>query len=414
MKKEIYIDNIKETSLIISASKVDSVKMRDITKKAVRVYNEGYIAVAGGVGDVSLDELTKKAQENLKNKIPYIYEPSSNKTINIDNSTEIIKDEDFLAEGDELLSRLSAENKNFIFSNKITMIERTTTLNNDEKLNLSYKDKAVVFEVLFKEKASSSIFDGFIGYQGRKYNREDFLSMSSKILNAYENKVDLPHEGKYKVGVCLESCADLFMKIFTTDLNGLNFATGGSIFSEKTGQKLFNEGFTLVQSRNPKDVYLEPYFDMEGTVLEDYSCNLIENGVIKSPFADKKTAATYNLKNTAAASGNYDEVPSLAASILTVKSCNKTLKELFNGETGILLYVTSGGDYTASGEFGTPVQLAFLYDGEKIIGRLPELQISSDVYKMYNEGFLGVASDSLFKLEDGKVMVMNMDVKKMD
>lgn len=413
MKKEVYTENIKETSLIISASKVDSVKMRDITKKAVRVYNEGYIAVAGGVGDVSEKQLAEKAQENLKNKIPYAYEPSSNKTINIDNSTEIIKDEDFLAEGEEVLSKLSSENGNFIFSNKITMMEKSASLKNDDNLNLTYKDKAVLFEVIFKEKSSSSIFDGFIGYQGRKYNREDFLSMSSKILKAYENKVELPKEGRYKVGICIDSCSDLFLKIFTTELNGINYASGGSIFSGKAGQKIFNEGFTLMQSRKPEDVYLEPFFDMEGTVLEDYSCNLIENGVIMSPYTDKKTASAYNLNKTAAASGNYDEVPALGSPILTVKPGNKTLKELFNGEPSVLVYITSGGDFTASGEFGTPVQLAFLYDGEHIIGRLPELQISSDVYKMYNEGFLGVASDSLFNMDGGKVMVMNMDVKKM-
>lgn len=412
MNKEIYINNIKETSLIISASKVDSVKMRDITKKAVRVYDDEYIGIAGAVGEVPLEDLEKKAKENIKNKIPYNCEISKDKCLNIDKRSEIIKDTEFLSEGEALIERLSTEYEDFIFSNKITMMERNTTLSNDQNLNLSYKDKAVTFELIFKEKSSASVFDGFIAYQGRTYSREDFLDMSSQILKAYRNKVELPFEGKQKVGVYMDYTNDLFLKIFSTDLNGINFKTGGSIFSEKIGEKLFNENFTLMQSRNPKDVYLEPYFDMEGTVLDDFSYNLIENGVLISPFTDKKTALTYNLKNTSAASGGYDEVPTLSAPVLTVKPSDKTIKELFNGEKGVLVYVASGGDYTSSGKFGTPVQLAFLFDGEHIIGRLPEVQISGDVYEMFNKDFLGVSSDSLFNTEGGKIMVMDMDVKK--
>ncbi|MFD3156873.1 metallopeptidase TldD-related protein [Haloimpatiens sp. FM7330] len=413
MKKEKYVDNMKETSLIISASKIDSVKIKDITKKSVRIYDGGYIGIAGGIGEVSTEELEKKAKENIKNKIPYEYEISKDKCISIDKTSEGMNDKELLSEGEELLSRLCKENEDFIFSHKITMMERSTSLSNDENLNLSYKDKSICTELIFKEKSSSSIFDGFIGYEGRKYNREQYLNMASRILKAYKNEVSLPLEGKYKVGVYMDSCEELFLQIFSKDLNGRTFKKGGSIFSEKTGKKLFNENFTLMQTKNPKDVCLQPYFDMEGTVTEDYSYNLIENGVLLSPYTDKKTSKLYNLKNTAAASGNYDEVPTLGVPTLKVKPSNKTLKELFNGEEGILVYIASGGDYTSSGKFGTPVQLAFLFDGEHIIGRLPELQISSDVYKMFNEDFLGVCSDSLFGLEGGKVMVMNMDVKNM-
>ncbi len=413
MKKEIYIDNMKETSLIISASKVDSVKMRDITKKSVRMYDGNFIGIAGGVGEVSIEDLQKKARENIKNKIPYNSEISKDKHIEIDKSNNIMDDKEFLLEGEKLLSELVKENEDFIFSNKITMAERTTNLINDQNLDLRYKDKSMYFEIIFKEKSSSSIFDGYVAYEGRNYNREDFLNMSSKVLKGYKNQVDLPYEGKFKVGVFMDSCEQLFLKIFSKELNGRIFAEGGSLFSNKLGEKLFNDDFTLIESRNPDDVYLQPFFDMEGTVLKDYSSNLIKNGVLISPYTDKKTSKKYNIKNTGSASGDYDEVPTLIQPNLTVKAGNKTLKELFGGEKGILLYIASGGDFTSSGQFGTPVQLAFLYDGENIIGRLPEIQVSSDVYKMFNDDYLGVCSDSLFNMNGGKVMVMNMDVKKM-
>lgn len=407
MEKEIFINNVKETSLSVTSSVIESVKMRNVTKKAVRVYKDGFIGVAGGAGELDTEQLTDSAKENLKNNISYTYPLEKDLNMELDASKEIIEDENFINEGSELLCELSGENKDFIFSNKIILKEVNTCLGNSEGLNLKYKDRCISVELLFKEKASVNIFDGFIAYTGRSYDRKDFIKYSGDILNGYRNTVKLPHEGKLPIAVADE----LFLSIFRKELNGRNFMTGGSIFSGKAGNKLFSDNFTLYQTRNPDDVYLQPFFDMEGRVNDNYIYPLIENGVLKTPFTDKRTSAEFSIKNTGSASCEYDEVPDLGAPSLSVKSGRKTAKELFGGEIGILVFIASGGDFTTSGDFGTPVQLAFLYDGEKIIGRLPQLQLSSDVYRMYNEDFRGMSSDTFFRHSNDKLMIMDMDVK---
>lgn len=409
MEREIFINNIKETSLSVTASVIESVKNKNITKKGVRVYENGLIGVAGGVGEIDAEELTCAAKENLKNKISYAYPLEENLNIELDASKEIIKNEDFINEGTELLRELVNENKDFIFSNKIILMEGSSSLSNSRGLNLKYKDRCLVVGLIFKEKTSINIIDGIIGYAGRSYNRQDFIKYTDDMLNGYRNIVQLPYEGRFPVAVL--SSDELFTKLFKKELNGRNFMTGGSIFSGKTGSRLFSDNFTLYQTKNPEDVFLEPFFDMEGKVNDNYTYPLIENGVLKAPFTDKRTSGEFLIENTGSASCEYDEVPSLGAPGMSIKSGNKTIKELFGGETGILLSIADGGDFTPSGEFGTPVQLAFLYDGEKIIGRLPQLQVSSDVYRMYNEDFRGVSSDSIFRHSNDKLLVMDMDVK---
>ena len=413
MEKEIYIDNIKETSLIISASKIDSVKMRDITKKAVRVYDKDSIGVAGAVGDMDMKDIEEAAKINLKNNISYPYEISKDLSVNVDASKKLFSEKEFVKEGEELIKKLSEENNDFIFSNKISLMERNTSLSNSKNLDLKYRDKCVALEIIFKEKASTNIFDGFVGYEGRDYDREEFLKASREYLKAYKNQVELPHEGKLPVMVSLDSEGSLFTKMFSTDLNGRIYESKGSIFSGKKGEKLFSDDFTLYQTKNPEDVILEPFFDMEGTVNKNYTYALIENGVLKSPYTDKKTAKEFLVTNTGAASCDYDGVPTIAAPSFSIKKSDKTIKELLKGEVGVLVYVVSGGDFTAAGDFATPVQLAFLYDGEKIIGRLPQIQISSNIYKMYNEDFRGLSKDSMFKLYKNGLLIMDMDVKKM-
>lgn len=412
MEKEIITSNTKEKALIISQSKIDSVKVKDITKKGLRIYEDGLIGVSGGVGDVSEEELTLGAKENLKNKITYPCELSENINMFLDASKESIDDNYFLTEGEELLEALSKKNNDFIFSNKIRLTENYTSLSNSRNLNLEYRDRVVAAEIFFKEKSSVNVVDGLFGYTGRGYDRKEFIDFSNSILEGYRNLVKFPEKKKLPVAVSFFGDGDMFLKKFLKDLEVRKFMSGGSLFSDKLEKKVFSKEFTLYQTKNPKDVYLEPFFDMEGVINEGHVYPLIEEGIIKSPYTDKRTALEFKLKNTGAAASEYDGVPQVNWPSLSIKAGQKSIKELFAGDLGILLYMVGGGDFTSAGEFSTPVQLAFLYDGERILGRLPELQVSSNVYQMFNEDFRGVSSDSIFKYSNQNLLVMELKVDK--
>jgi len=97
---------------------------------------------------------------------------------------------------------------------------------------------------------------------------------------------------------------------------------------------------------------------------------------------------------------------------LHVASTGKTMKELLDGQKGILVWIASGGDFTPDGHFATPVQLAFLFDGERLVGRLPELSVSSHLNDMLGQDLIGVSSDSLTTLDKLDVIAMQMKVTK--
>ena len=95
-----------------------------------------------------------------------------------------------------------------------------------------------------------------------------------------------------------------------------------------------------------------------------------------------------------------------------IEDTGETLKELLNGGQGIFIVFAMGGDFTPQGVFATPVQLSYLFDGERFIGRLPELQISSSVFEMFGENYTGCSTDSLSRLCDDRYAVAVMDVEK--
>ena len=50
MIKELYQQTVREVSLNVSAGRVDSLRRKNITKSGCRVYDNGYIGVAGCLG----------------------------------------------------------------------------------------------------------------------------------------------------------------------------------------------------------------------------------------------------------------------------------------------------------------------------------------------------------------------------
>jgi PmbA protein len=409
MIKEKYSSRIKETTLSVVQTRVESIRKKDISKTGLRIYKDGYIGVSGAIGDYSEEELEKRAREALDLKIPYDYEISQDKKERMEICPEIIDESQFLNEMETFLEELRNQQPDFSFFHKIRLVDRETSLVNDMGLDLQFKDRYIALELGIKDKASSNLFDAFTGYEGRKYDRNEMIKFTNDICNAYKNKVKLPQGTKFPV--IFNASDHLFLKQLMIDLHGQRFATGSSLLSGKIGEQVFNENFTLYQSLNPEDT-LKPFFDAEGIVNENYRYPLIENGRLVSPYTDKKIASKYNLPLTGSSAADYDGVPSLAFLNLKVKESDYTLKELLQGQMGILVMIASGGDFTPNGDFGTPVQLAFLFDGEKLIGRLPDIQLSSNVFDMFGKDFVGAGNNNLFPLDSEKYIVMNLNVSK--
>lgn len=409
MIKEKYIRQFQDTTATIVNSRVESIRYKNITKTGIRVYHDGFIGVAGAIGDFDEDQLTREAVDALSQRIEYPAEPSINFNKNIDMRAPHLPENSFHREVEGLLGELAECRKDFIFSNKISLADEWVHIYNECGLNLEYADKALQISLIFKEKASSNLFDGYFGFDERYYDREKILRQINMTLDAYSEKIALPGKGKYPV---------IFFKNqfpvnkLITDLRGDVYATGGSLFSGKVGQKLFNENLTFYQTLNPHEVNNMPFFDAEGTVNKDFRYEFIENGVLMAPYTDKRTAAKYGLKLTGSASASYDGVPALDFQNFSFKPSGKTVSELLGGRPGILVLVASGGDFTPEGNYATPVQLAMMFDGKRFTGRLPELNISSDLFTMLGDDFRGMDKDTVFPYSTEKMVVTEMAVEE--
>lgn len=395
-----------EVSVKLSASALESLRAKRMQRNGLRVYDAGCIGVAGYMGTEGEAAARERAVAALGYKIPYPGRPAAGA-----RRTETVGGKPFTpaaldAEAAALLAAFRKDFPQFVYSSSgIKSGNSQKTMRNSAGLDYASSVTTHEFTFFYKLASSSSILDGWFSYTGTDYDRAAFLAYGAEMLAAHLREVPLPAEGR--LPVFFEENDSQIRNIFFRELAGMTFGSGSSLFSGKLGQRLFNEGFTLYNS--PSQAY-RPFFDAEGVCGEGFK--YIENGVLRAPYADKKTAARFGYEPSGTAVAAYDGTPDAGAGNMRIQSQARTFREMLGGQPAIFVTMALGGDYTSQGGYGTPAQVAFLVKDGKLVGRLPELQLASGVYEMFGKDFLGVSSDPVMPLSDNRWLGFMMDVRK--
>jgi PmbA protein len=409
MKQEHIRIKRKETSIKLQASEINSIRVKDIERNAIRVYKDGKIGISGAVGSMSLEELKQQAIKNLSSNIPYPYELEKNKKDHRDYTEMVYSENDLMNLTEAVLTSLKEEHDDFIYSESVKSVEIDRSFSNSEGLDLRYQDQHLEIGLIVKAKTSSNLFDTFLQWSGRNFDQEKFVSFSKEFLNAERNKVDLSQEGRLPVFFAgLDTIGGFLLR----QLNGETYGNKASLFDGKLGEKVFNSKLTINQDRNPKETFI-PFFDAEGVINPGDKVPLIENGVIKRVFTDKKNAKKFELEHTGSASGGYDDIPNLGYTNISPKVDSTDIKKTLNGEPAILILVAAGGEVNADGNYATPVQAAYLLEGEKIVGKLPDFNMTNSVFDMLGDDYIGTfQSEELYFGEYVYLTGCYMNVKK--
>lgn len=409
MIKEQFTIIEKSMSVNLVQTEIESVRRKDLKRTGIRMFDGRHIGIAGALGSFNTGELEKRAVSALDNRIPYPFEQAGDNVNQYSSKNEMMHENQLPDEVDSLVTYLRKTHPEFSFSNKLQLKTLNISLSNSQNLKLDYKVNYLSAAVLIKHKSSASIIDGAVSWTGRFYDRSEVLRLFDEYCQAYLNPVDLPKDPILPV-VFLTSETRPLSKI-VQNLNGLHYGSGSSIFSGKIGEKLFSEHFSLDHLLDPEQ-RIGPFFDVEGTVNPGYTYPMISEGVLKAVYTDKKTAHEYELPLTGSASGTFDSVPTVGLIDAHIRPTDKTAAELLQGKPAIFVSMAAGGDFTPDGDFASPVQMAYLFDGKRLIGRLPELQIHSNMYKMFGDDFTGVSCDQWSSMSEDRYLIMNMAVRK--
>lgn len=405
--KEILKHRIRQTSLSIVQNSIQAIRRKDISRTGCRLIKDGRISITGCLGNADEQLLFAKAEGFLSEAVEYPVNPGQNLKHSTDLSQFKISDQELCEKIEKILKQVKSDHPDFAVSNKVNLSAIDYSISNENGLEVSYSDSFITLSFLLKENLSTGIMDTFFGITERELNETKVIQAVGETITAYQNVVELPDE---TLPVIIDQ--GTLTRLFLRDLNGKMVGNGASLFQEQIGKKVFSDKFTLRIANDPVETY-SPMFDAEGTIPSDELRILVDEGTIKRPYTDKRTAAQFGFENTGCAGGGYDSVPSLASCALEIVPSTKTLKQLLDGKLGILVAIASGGDFTSDGKFASPVQVSYLTDGEKLLGRLPELTINGSIYDFFGKNFVGVSSDQIYLAGNERLAVVNLDVKKL-
>lgn len=406
MDKEFLINKESSVTLNITAGKIDSYRKKEETTGTVRVYKDGKIGIAGMLGTPDEKKLEKQAEAALANGIPYTCNLDGEMNIEVHNEKEIIPVKDFVPKMQEFLDKVSEACPRFAISNKISIYEVYSEYNNSNGRHFAFSDNVMSCGLLFQARGSGNLMDCFYDWQGKNFDAAKTVNACKAIHDAYFNEVDVD-EGEWTIVGSPISVIGTFLRNFVGEM----YVSGSSLVSGKLGEKIFADKLTMASDKNPETTPCAQFFDDEGQIADNFRPIFIENGVLRSVLTTKNTAKLFDLPVSKTSGSAYDGVPQNFVSNLYIKPTHDTLADLAKGKA-IYLCFASGGDTTPDGHFATPVQTAFLIEDGKLVGRIPEVNISGDFFDMLGKNYIGTVQGDPYQSDTYQLMAVKMILTK--
>ncbi len=161
-------------------------------------------------------------------------------------------------------------------------------------------------------------------------------------------------------------------------------------------EKVFNDQCSFYDVDWAPELGVVSAFDGEGMRRENPCLPLIERGVFKNVISDLRNAQKYGTASTGNGQRNFDSNTRPDFNAVLLGRGNRDYRTLMK-EMGECIFVlmAMGGGFTDTGDFSTPVHLAFLVRNGEIIGRLPPISVKSSIAEIFGSGLLAVSSDGL-------------------
>ena len=404
MEKEFLTKTSRSVTLNVTGGKIDSFREQEETTGTVRVYENGCIGVAGCLGTPDEQALTDKATEALALNIPYPCKLEGALEKEALHENEIIPQHELIPTMQAFLDRLGEACPRFSFSNKISLNYNKTEYRISFGRHLTSSGRNLSIQLLAQNRGSGNLFDTALMYEGDHFDADALLSQFKTEYDAYYEPADIA-PGRYPVVLDTSGLFGTFLRNFIGEM----YVSGASLVSGKLGQKVFSDKLSLRSDMDPETNPGVCFFDDEGCVAPAIRPTLIEKGTLTGLLTTKKSADKFGLPNLGTANAAYDGVPGLGFNRFYAEPTVRSLNELVPGKA-VYVVMASGGDTTPDGHFATPVQMAYLMENGRLVGRLPELNISGNFYDMLGNDYIGAVIGDFHP--DSILCAVTMDVSK--
>ncbi|MBO4653644.1 MAG: hypothetical protein J5649_10055 [Lachnospiraceae bacterium] len=357
-------------------------------ESSYRVYDGEKVGICYSIGEISDEEGFARAQADPERARPYPFTPETGGERKRDKSESTVTDRELMDVAGEYMQYIIEKYPQFTFSGNFTTERCRYALTSDLGTDFEEADACFGAGIMFKHKDSRDIIDGSFGFNMRTLDDgEVFRTMADLYLGQYETPAEVPEE----ILLCIQYYS--LTGTISDELNAETLALGTSHLTGKVGEQVFSEDFTLEHDVTDKEAWFGRFWDGEGCVIEGDKLVLIENGVIKTGFSDKRVAKKYGVPHTKSAGHNYSDLPYPGGLNLRIRRSDKTIRELMAGRPAIIPLNCTGSPMDNKGNMSMIINTSLLWDGERVVGRLPEFRVNMNFFDVLGKDYIGVGSD---------------------
>lgn len=377
------------TNVHFEENRTNSFVRKKFATYSFRVQSEGFLGVHYQLGEIPEEQGWAIAERNLELKRPYKFDLETG-VRHRDLTERVLSDKELLELTQEVLSYINGKYPDFTLNGYFEQTQCEVRQQNDNGLDYSNKDCTADGYINFKHKESKELTDGGFGIGLRNFIKEKqkLLDMADNYLSCFTTPAKLPDE------IIVQIRYYNLLGMLQNSLDAEKMCLGTSLLSGKIGEKVFADNFTLIHDATDKESWHTNFFDGEGVTLPGDTLTYIKNGVVLRGYSDKRIADKYGVENTGSAWRCYSDTPTHGNVNFRIVRSDKTVKQLLNGRLSVVPVRYSGGGFNDKGEYVMPVQMAYLCDGERFLGVLPEFTLVSSMFDMFGRDFIGVGSDN--------------------
>lgn len=399
MKSVNDILKITEESLAIEtiAGKINSFRNVSIERTGARIFKDNKIFTGSIVGKSTKEDLIKKTEAQALVGIDYNYELPKNKNYHyVSKNFSDLDKKSFMEEVQAFESdELGFFSNEFVFTGKHKVENIVRELESSEGVHSVVKQQIKTMSYNFKKIGSPNLMDGFFYTIGSESKIRNTFKAFKPYLEMFNKEVKIA-DGEYPV-LIVDGEASYYSKLLESFLPHKYFE-GTALFSGKIGEKLFHQDFSLIDHAFLPEHGIVSMCDKEGVLRDEAQLYLIENGVMKNIISDLRYANKYKIKPTGNGQRNFDTTSSVGFNAVTMKPGKRSVETILKDlDKCIVAFMAFGGDFTDKGDYSTPIHLGYLVEKGKIIGKIPQVTMTTTIQKMFNESFIEIANNEFFE-----------------
>jgi len=376
-------------SIVFKNSRIHSASERESSGRGVRVNIGGRTGFFYTNKDDSLGESARRAAElspygdienfDIPEKIQKNFDPYSGNIRKFDLHREIA-----VAEG--VIGAILAEFPGASVDISVSATEGSVRIANSRGADAAYIFSRYSFGVsatyILDSGGRVEVWEAFSSPEPERSGILINRAINSLRLARKESKIP---SGKIPV-ILTPKAFSRIIGILLSGLNGKSVFKGISPFAGKTGEKIFNAGFSLSDDSLLEGSPASYPFDDEG--VAGRTKEIIHQGIIAQFVTDLNYASKLGTDPTGNGSRGYASMPVPSFSNVLVKEGSVPCEDLIkNVKRGILVdqFIGLGQSNTITGEFSTNLDLAFLIENGEITGRIKDCMISDNLFQMLSE-----------------------------